>query len=29
MIIKFSVQSNTINPNDWKKKVDEEFKDNI
>ena len=27
--LKYSIQSGVINPNDWKKKVDEEFGDNF
>ena len=28
MFIKYSIQGGSLNPNDWKKKVDEEFGDN-
>ncbi len=27
MVIKFSIHSNALNPSDWKKKTEEEFKD--
>ena len=29
MFIKYSIQGSSLNPNDWRKKVDEEFGENI